>query len=330
MKKLVRKLTAGALALCMVAGMGISSAFAADGVPKYYDDYMYSAKLTITPDEPLGALASGLFDTDVFINVNHKLGGEEGYNLHARTYVVNPIPANGQPNPIKELHLYYGNGENIFRPSKDSSDYTERTFDIDCPAYGIKAGDYLMATPLSFAMGDDSTGPKGHIKALEKGVNGYYLFTDGTRIDCTFQLSDFQLVWDHGKAPAAKPTETSQQSAQITASVEASKPTYSVKVPEAVAMGTLSKEQDNTTDYTVDVTAENLGSGKVVVSAPEAGELTSAENTLAYTNSFGTQETSVTASLAGQFTVTAVDAAAAAAGNYTGTANFTISYFAAK
>ena len=330
MNKVFRKVAAGALSLCVAAGMAAPAAFAADGVPKYADDYMYSAKLTVTTDEPILAFSASLFDTDAYLNVNHKLGGESGYNVSATAFVLHTVPANGIVKPIKELVLNYDGVPHQFRPSRYEDDITDRTFDIDCNGYGIKAGDSLKAIPLRFASGDNSNGPKNHIEALKNGVKGYYTFEDGTIVNCTFKLSDFKLAWDHGKAPAPEATEKSQQSAQITASVAAPVASYKVTIPESIAMGTLSTEEDNVAAYTVNVTAENLGNGKVVVAAPAAGELTCDAGALAYANSFGTQETSVTAALNGAFTVTAADAAAAAAGSYAGTATFDISYFAAK
>ena len=119
---------------------------------------------------------------------------------------------------------------------------------------------------------------------------------------------------------------------QITANVEEqiSAPTYTVTVSEAVAMGTLSGEADNTMEYKVNVVAADLN-GTVSVTAPEAGQLGSGENTLAFTNSFGTQ--TVTADtegtdLGGAIGVSAEAVAAAAAGNYTGTTTFSITYSA--
>ena len=325
MKNVFKKAAASVLTLCMVAGMGGMNVFAADGAPQYADDYIYTAKLSITTEEPYMNFTAALFDTDVYLTVNHKLGGAEGYNVYANAYIVETIPSNGTKEPIADVVLNYKNG-GIHHQHCANFDHTERTFDIDAQGYGIKAGDYLMAAPISFG------GEVSNIKELETGVAGSYKFTDGTVVNATFKLSDFVLTRDHGKpvTPEVKPDEQSSQSAQITANVAAPKPTYSVTIPEAIAMGTLSPETDNKTAYTVDVTAENLGTGKVVVSAPAAGELLSGENKLAYANSFGTQETSVTAALNGEFTVTAADVKAAAAGDYTGTANFAISYFAGK
>lgn len=95
-------------------------------------------------------------------------------------------------------------------------------------------------------------------------------------------------------------------------------------------MGTLSASEDNTMAYEVKVEASNLNGGKVEVETGAKGNLTSGENTLAFANDFGTQEAAETTTLHGNIKVTAADVAKAAAGNYTGTADFTISYYAAQ
>ena len=324
MKKGIRRILAGALSLFMMLGVGTVSVFAADGAPPYADDYIYTAKLKITTEEPVFGFTTALFDTDVYMTVNHKLGGEQGYNCHIHSYIVETIPKNGVKEPIQELVLRYNNSTHHHRCA--GFDHTERTFDVDSAGYGIQAGDYLMAAPLTFG------GDQDVIKLFAKGVPGYYTFSENQKVYCTLQVTDFVLVRDHGKpvTPEVKPDETRTQAMQLTAEIAAPAPTYKVTIPESVAMGTLSAETDNETAYTVAVTAENLGSGRVEVSAPEAGELHSSEHALAYTNHFGTQATGVSKELQGSFTVTAADVAAAAAGNYTGTADFAIRYFAAE
>ena len=95
-------------------------------------------------------------------------------------------------------------------------------------------------------------------------------------------------------------------------------------------MGTLSTSEDTTADFDVEVTAEALGNGRVEIKTAASGQLKSGANSLAFTNNFGTQETSVTATLTGKLTVKATDVQKAASGNYTGTANFTINYYAGE
>ena len=97
-------------------------------------------------------------------------------------------------------------------------------------------------------------------------------------------------------------------------------------------MGTLSSTEDTEVGYNVDVKAANLG-GTITVSAPGEGTLVNGQNKLAFTNQLDnntvSEDTEGTA-LAGKITVKGADVASAAAGNYTGTTNFTITYAAAK
>ena len=82
--------------------------------------------------------------------------------------------------------------------------------------------------------------------------------------------------------------------------------------------------------YPVKVAASDL-KGTLSISAPETGVLSSGENTLAFSNDFGTQsitEDTALTSLSGQLTVAREAVASAAAGNYTGTTSFTVTYTA--
>ena len=97
-------------------------------------------------------------------------------------------------------------------------------------------------------------------------------------------------------------------------------------------MGTLSTEEDNTQAYKVLVKASDLD-GTLSVTAPETGNLNSDKNALAFANSFGTKNVTADTEgteLTGEIRVTAANVKAAAAGNYTGTTTFAISYAANK
>src|SRR5699024_5664767 len=107
-------------------------------------------------------------------------------------------------------------------------------------------------------------------------------------------------------------------------------PEYTVTVPETVSMGTLSADKDTAMEYSLNVDATNLN-GTLTISAPAAGSLTNGDNTLAFANSFGSQsvtEDVADKTLSGKLTVSGADVAKAAAGNYTRTTTFMISYAA--
>ena len=80
--------------------------------------------------------------------------------------------------------------------------------------------------------------------------------------------------------------------------------------------------------------SEDAKTIKVAASAaPETGNLNSDKNALAFANSFGTKNVTADTEgteLTGEIRVTAANVKAAAAGNYTGTTTFAISYAANK
>ena len=313
MKKMFNKFVAVALAVCMICSFGVLSASAA--APYENGDYTATvAMLHESKDQP--SMCNILFDHDADISVSNG-------KATVRLYVAYPVPApafssQGVDGTVKDVVLTLNGVQ--YSADSDITSKPMREFDETNPSFGVEDGKAISTQVLSFY-----NIPAEQLDTLEAApakVEAYVnVAMNSTQI---FRLQMTNI------AQVMLPDEYFDQSMQITALVEAAAPSYSVVIPESVAMGTLSREAVNTTSYQVQVEATNLGSGKVVVSAPAEGKLTSEGNTLAYTNSFGTQETSVTATLKGAFTVTAEAVAAAAAGNYTGTANFAIAYYAGK
>ena len=316
MKMNFRKVIAVALALCMIASMGAVSAFAAGP----YTDGDYTATVAFLHEKKdQASMCNVLFDHDADITV------KDG-TASISVYAANPVPAfpdQGADGTVKNVVMTI---DGVQYPAvSDITTKPLREFDETNPAFGVEAGKSIVTQVLTFNVPAEKL---DSLATAPANVGAYVNVVMMT--DVIFRLKVTDIVKAVVPEVPQQPTETKQQSMQVTAEVAAPAPTYKVTIPEAVTMGTLSAETDNTVDYQVNVTAENLGTGKVVVSASAEGTLNSGENTLAYTNSFGTQETAVTAALNGAFTITAADVAAAAAGNYTGTANFAISYFAGK
>lgn len=128
------------------------------------------------------------------------------------------------------------------------------------------------------------------------------------------------------------------ESMKISADIvqEDQKPSYTVVVPSAVALGSLSTQTDTVQNYEVLVKTTDA-KGMIEVSVPESGVLYHQENTLKYTNNFGKQQITedqvreANAAggekvLKGALTITAEEVSGAKAGNYIGTTTFTISY----
>ena len=322
MTKSLKRIVASALALCMVMSMGILSAFAAGP----YEDGNYTGQITMlheTKDQP--SMCAPLFVPTADIAIK---GGKADITI----YTANPVPAfpeQGVDGTVKNLVLTL---DGVQYPAvSDMETKPQFEFNVTNPLFGINAGDKLPCQVLTF-----KGIPAEKLDSLATAPAQTDAFVNVVmNTDVVFRLKLENIAKVGGSEPEPDPdpvlpNETRTDKMQITAVIEAPAPTYSVTVPQSVAMGTLSDKEDNSTAYTVEVTAKNLGNGKVVVASAAEGQLTSGDNTLAYANSFGTQETSVSAKLNGAFSVTAAAVKAAAAGDYSGTANFDISYFAAK
>ncbi|MBR1623533.1 MAG: hypothetical protein IJ675_06465, partial [Pseudobutyrivibrio sp.] len=119
------------------------------------------------------------------------------------------------------------------------------------------------------------------------------------------------------------PTESSTQSSTVTAEVEKNTSSYIVTVPSQVALGTLSKTEDTTVAFDVIVEAEYFEDESIEVAAKENGEIVSEkDDSIEFTNDFGTQSATESTTLTGNINVKAADVAAAKGGNYTGTTTF--------
>ena len=242
-------------------------------------------------------------------------------------YVAYPIPNfadQGADGTIKDVVFTVDGTE--YAAESDITTKPEKEFDTDAALFGISAGDSLPTQVLTVEL------PRDVLDDLEAGTvsaSAYVnVFMNSTQ-NFFVKVTDLQSTGGT-QEPGGETQNT--QDMQITADVEeaVSEPEYTVTVPSSVEMGTLSAEKNSELGYAVKVEAENLD-GTLTISAPESGSLTSSDNKLAFANNFGSQTvTADTAGteLSGKLTVTAEDVAAAAAGNYTGTTTFTISYAA--
>lgn len=313
MKKEIKRITAGILTLAVVASMGVMSAFAAGP----YADGNYTGKVTFMHEKnEANSMCNVLFDHDADVKVT-------GDNAEISVYAAYPVPAFAdqcEGGTVKNVVMTIDGTE--YTAVSDISTKPERVFDETNEGFGVTAGSALPTQVLTFTIPKDKLDSLATAPATTKAFVNPVM---GMNVTFRFKLENIQ-----GGAAPVEPTETSSKSMNVTADVAAPAASYEVTIPESIAMGTLSAENDNVVAYNVDVAAANMDNGYVQVSADAAGELTSGENKLAFANDFGTQKASSNATLKGNFTVTAAAVQAAAAGNYTGTANFSISYFAGK
>ena len=319
----LNKIVSGAAAAAMLGTMMCTTAFAAD-----YTDGNYTGEIHCLNANGTGAasMCDPIFvhEAELALTAN---------NAELTFYVAYPIPAFpdlGTDGTILDVVLTVdGTG---YTAESDITTKPEKVFDTTAGLFGITAGESYPTQVLTVDL------PRDAVDDLEAGTvsaSAYVNSVMNSTQNFFIQVTNIQSVGGETEEPDQPevPAEETQDM-QITADVQevVSEPTYTVTVPGSVELGTLSTEEDNSSPYTVGVAASNLN-GTLSVSAPETGNLTNGDNTLAFSNSFGTKtvtEDTAGTELSGAISVSASDVAAAAAGNYTGTTTFSITYAAAN
>ncbi len=308
---ILKRAACAALALTLAAGMNAMPVMAA-GTTAENGDYTATIHFHNASNPASYSMCDSIFAHTADVKVT-----DDAAEL--TFYVAYPIPSfadQGTDGTLKDVKMTYN--DTVYTGTTDIETKAEKTFDTAGSLFGINAGDELPTQSVTVSL------PKEAVDSFADGIatSAYVNVFMNTNQDFVVKVTDMQKV--------VAPTESKTQSAEVTAEVAAAAPTYDVTIPTSVALGTLSAETDSTKDFTVNVTAKNLGTGKVEVTTAKTGKLTSGSNELAFANSFGTQSTSESADLTGTISVKATDVAQAAAGNYTGTANFTINYYAGE
>ena len=310
----LNKIVSGAAAAAMLGTMMCTTAFAAD-----YTDGNYTGEIHFLNANGTGA--ASMCDPIFVHEAELALTAD---NAELTFYVAYPIPSFpdlGTDGTILDVVLTVDGTE--YTAESDITTKPEKVFDTTASLFGITEGESYPTQVLTVDL------PRDAVDDLEAGTvsaSAYVNSVMNSTQNFFIQVTNIQSVG--GETEPAEET----QDMEITANVEevVSTPDYTITVPSTVALGTLSTEEDNSLPYTVDVAASNLN-GTLSVSAPETGNLTSGDNTLAFANSFGTQNVTAdteNGKLSGAISVSASDVAAAAAGNYTGTTTFSITYVA--
>ena len=309
----LNKIVSGAAAAAMLGTMMCTTAFAAD-----YTDGNYTGEIHFLNANGTGA--ASMCDPIFVHEAELALTAD---NAELTFYVAYPIPSFpdlGTDGTILDVVLTVdGTG---YTAESDITTKPEKVFDTTAGLFGITEGESYPTQVLTVDL------PRDAVDDLEAGTVSASAYVNSV-MDSTqnffIQVTNIQSVGGE-----TEPADTEDM--QITADVQevVSEPTYMVTVPDKVELGTLSTKEDKSLPYTVGVAASNLN-GTLSVSAPETGNLTSGDNTLAFANSFGTQNVTAdteNGKLSGAISVSASDVAAAAAGNYTGTTTFSITYAA--
>ncbi len=317
----LNKIVSGAAAAAMLGTMMCTTAFAAD-----YTDGNYTGEIHFLNANGTGA--ASMCDPIFVHEAELALTAD---NAELTFYVAYPIPAFpdlGTDGTILDVVLTVDGTE--YTAESDITTKPEKVFDTTATLFGITEGESYPTQVLTVDL------PRDAVDDLEAGTvnaSAYVNSVMNSTQNFFIQVTNIQSVGGETEEPDQPevPAEETQDM-QISADVEevVSTPDYTITVPSTVALGTLSTEEDNSLPYTVDVAASNLN-GTLSVSAPETGNLTSGDNTLAFANSFGTQNVTADTEdgkLSGAISVSASDVAAAAAGNYTGTTTFSITYAA--
>lgn len=310
----LNKIVSGAAVAAMLGTMMCTTAFAAD-----YADGNYTGEIHF-----LNANGSGNNSMCDPIFVHEAELALTADNAELTFYVAYPIPSFpdlGTDGTILDVVLTVDGTE--YTAESDITTKPEKVFDTTANLFGITEGESYPTQVLTVDL------PRDAVDDLEAGTvsaSAYVNSVMNSTQNFFIQVTNIQSVG--GETEPAEETQDMQISADVEEVVSA--PDYTITVPSTVALGTLSTEEDNSLPYTVDVAASNLN-GTLSVSAPETGNLTSGDNTLAFANSFGTQNVTAdteNGKLSGAISVSASDVAAAAAGNYTGTTTFSITYAA--
>ena len=317
----LNKIVSGAAAAAMLGTMMCTTAFAAD-----YTDGNYTGEIHFLNANGTGA--ASMCDPIFVHEAELALTAD---NAELTFYVAYPIPSFpdlGTDGTILDVVLTVDGTE--YTAESDITTKPEKVFDTTATLFGITEGESYPTQVLTVDL------PRDVVDDLEAGTvsaSAYVNSVMNSTQNFFIQVTNIQSVGGETEEPDQPevPAEETQDM-QISADVEevVSTPDYTITVPSTVALGTLSTEEDNSLPYTVDVAASNLN-GTLSVSAPETGNLTSGDNTLAFANSFGTQNVTAdteNGKLSGAISVSASDVAAAAAGNYTGTTTFSITYSA--
>lgn len=319
MKKLFKQLASASLAFTLIAASANLTAFAAE-------DTLSNGTYTSTihfhnASNPANySMCDSIFAHEAEVVLTQD-------TAELTFYVAYPIPAypdQGTDGTIKDVTMTYDGV--TYLASSDITTKAAKTFDTTGALFGIKAGDTLSTQALTIDL------PREAVDSFESGIetSAFVNVVMNTNTDFVVKLTDLSLVSASSDSDSTSATETSSKEVVVTADIVAPAATYTVTIPETVAFGTLSADSDNALNYSVEVEAANMGTGYVEVTTSDSGSLTSGAHSLAFTNSFGSQKVSQNATLTGSFLVKAADVAKAAAGNYTGTVNFTIQYFAAN
>lgn len=310
----LKKLLSGALAAAMMTTMMCGTAFAAEPANGDYKGEVHFLNANGSGNK---SMCDPIFVHEADLTLTDT-------EAELTVYVAYPIPAfpdQGQQGTVS--NVIFTVDETEYKADSDITTKPEKEFDTTAALFGVNEGDVLPTQVITVTL------PRDVMDDLEAGTIS--VSADVNVVMNSNQKFFIQVTGLESAGGGQTPDEDTQDM-QITADVKeaVSAPSYTVTVPSSVELGTLSAENNNAMVYAVNVEAADLN-GTLSVTAPGGGSLTSGGNTLAFANDFGTQTVSADTAgtkLSGEISISAENVKAAAAGNYTGTTTFSITYAA--
>lgn len=318
MNKFFNRIASTALAITMAASMTpVTNVFAAES--SSVENGSYTATIGFYKAESTTSLSmcNSIFAHTADVTVTDD-------SCAFTFYVAYPIPAYptmGTDGTLKDVVVTYG--ESSYTGTLDITTKAVKTFDETGSLFGITAGDELETEAVTVTL------PRDYVDDMDEtylATSAYVNAVMYTTVSFNLHLSDLTATETEETV-----TETETKSTTVTATVVAPTATYTVTIPEAVELGTLSTEKDTEVSYEVTIETANFADDAYIsVETDGTGYLTSGSEQLAYTNTFSASKLTASSTVSGTFKVLATDVANAQAGNYTGTANFVINYYAGK
>ena len=306
--KIRNKILSGLMTVALLTTAFAGTAFAEESTS--YANGTGTATITMCKD---GSTSSESMCNSIFCHTADVTLTDD--NAIITFYVAYPIPAysdSGTDGTLLDVVATYN--EVNYTAHLDVTTKATKTFDETGALFGITAGDELTTEAIKLTL------PREAISAEYIALSAYVNAVMNTTQKFNLVVEDVTI-----STTSDDSADGTTQAMKISGSVEKNAPTYSVTIPESVALGTISRTEDTTVDFNVEVVANNFDGDEVKVVAASTGSLTSDSNSLAFTNDFGTQTASESKTLKGSIKVKAADAAAAKAGDYTGTTTFVIS-----
>ena len=338
--KLSKKITSIAIALALILSTSLSSVFAADYAVEdttALENGKYTVSTTAWQGEG-GKLPGGeLSMCDVMFSGENEIEITDS-NIIITMYTAKPVPspafsAMGADGTIKNMFVV------------DESEYGEVGSPDSIPAENTKyetSGTDITTLPekvyvksqsgFGFIAGNSYTSqidtitiPKTavNLEKLGKGIKfGGYVNVAMNR-NVLFYLQFTNFVKQDGGDTEEPTVET--RTSEVTATVLANKTTYTVTVPETIALGNLSTSSSTSATYTVEADMV-LGNDSlvVVVEAAQNGELTLGESKITFSNDLTNAEFTQSGTRTGTLTIDPIGSDLAV-GDYSGTIGFQIS-----